>query len=104
MENSKIIADYEKEYANEIASVFITIEDLEKCGVSEKTLASELYLRNFYGDEIVKQKLVDDVDDKRQKTVVKIDEAEKDIDNELRQIWNDIESSEFDKNIDTILQ
>lgn len=104
MENSKLVSDYEKEYANEIASVYISIEDLKKCGISEKTLASELYLRNFYGDEIVKSKLVDDVDEKQQKTVVKIDEAEKSIDNELRQIWNDIENSEFDKNVDTIIQ
>lgn len=104
MEQSKLLLNYEKEYASEIAEQVISIDDLMKCGISKKTLASELYLRKIYGDEIVTQTLVDDIDLEKEKKVIKIGDTEKNIDNELRAIFADIENSEFDKNIETVLK
>ena len=104
MQQSELLTEYELEYAGEIANQVISIEDLKKCGISEKTLASELYLRKIYGDEIVKKTIIDDVDDKKEKAVIKIGMDEKNMDHELRSIFNEIENSEFDKNIDAILK
>lgn len=100
MEQSKLLTEYEKEFESEVAKQYISIEDLKKCGVSEKTLASELFLRKIYGDEIVKRTLSDIIDERQEKRISKVGEDEKNIDVELRNIWNDIENSEFDKNME----
>ncbi len=99
MEQSKLLTTYEQEFSAEIDGQFISIDDLKKCGVSEKTLASELFLRKIYGDDIVKKNTTDFYDTQKTKTVSKVGDDEKNINNELRSILEDIENSEFDKNM-----
>lgn len=102
MEKKTLVQNYEKEYSGEIGKISVDIDQLKKVGVAKETLAGELYLRNFYGDEIVKTSNGDDVSEGLEKKVVKIGEEEKNIDKELKSIWNDIEESEFDKNLDSL--
>ena len=102
MEKQNLVENYEKEFAIEIAKEDISIDDLKKCGVSEKVFVIENYLRGFYGDKIDKQVIVDDLDSDAQKKVTKIGDMEKEYDNQLKEIFEEIENSEFDKNLDVI--
>ena len=44
MEKQNLVENYEKEFAIEIAKEDISIDDLKKCGVSEKVFVIENYL------------------------------------------------------------
>ena len=103
MENKKLMDNYENEFASEIAKENISIDDLKNCGVSEKVLLIENYLRNYYGDKIEKNIIVDECDSGAQKTVTKIGDEEKERDNALKEIFEEIENSEFDENLEVLL-
>ena len=103
MEN-KNVDDYINEYAHEIENEKVDIEHLNKCGISNDVLAAEVYLYKNYGDEIVIAGAgVDEVDEKK-KTVQKIGEEEKNINNEFRNVIDEIENSEFDKNLEVLMK
>ena len=53
---------FEKDNSYEINNFTIVIEQLQKAHVSNFVLASEIYLRKFYGDEIYASKVVDEDD------------------------------------------
>lgn len=102
MDKKEVLKNLEKESIAEINNLKVSSSDLEKCGVSKKTLKIEEYLHNIYGDEILKQKIEDDV--KGQSNIAKLSGNEIEEDKEFRNICSDIENSEFDKNIDVILK
>ena len=104
MEQKSMLTKYEKELSVEIENQTITVEHLSKCGISKDILSCEVYLRKIYGDEIIENTFHDDLDETKDKVIKKIDESEKNIDAELRAVVQDIENSEFDKNLDTILK
>ncbi len=102
MDKRGILRNLEKESIVEINNLKISSKDLEKCGVSKKTLKAEEYLHNIYGDEILEQRVEDNVEGKT--NIEKLTENEMEEDKEFRNICSDIENSEFDKNIDMVLK
>ncbi len=104
MEKKLVLSKYEKELSVEIDNQKITIDQLTKCGISKDVLSCEVYLRKIYGDEIIENTFHDDLDESKTKSIKKIDESERNIDAELRAIVDDIENSEFDKNLDAIVK
>lgn len=104
MEKKLALSKYEKELSFEIENQRITIDQLIKCGVSKDVLSCEVYLRKIYGDEIIENTFRDDLDESKTKSIKKIDDSERSIDAELRAVVEDIENSEFDKNLDAIVK
>ena len=104
MEKKLALSKYEKELSFEIENQRITIDQLIKCGVSKDVLSCEVYLRKIYGDEIIENTFRDDLDESKTKSIKKIEDSERSIDAELRAVVEDIENSEFDKNLDAIVK
>ena len=94
---------FEKDNSYEINNFTIVIEQLQKARVSNFVLASEIYLRKFYGDEIYASKVVDEEDEQNEKKVQKLAEEDMGIDKDYKEICEDIDNSEFDKNLDEFL-
>lgn len=103
MEKYQNLSNFEKEYYSEIKELDVSLAELKKCGISDKVISSEMYLYAIYGDEIVTSKIIDDVDAKTKKTVSKIGEDDISSDKGYRSICDEIENSEFDKNVDVLL-
>ena len=103
--SKKTLKDYESEFRKEIDNHTIEISHLKKCGVLDVTLSSEVYLRKIYGDEIeVSTASVDENIDEKKKSVQKIGEVEMNTNDEFRSVINDIETSEFDQNLEILLK
>lgn len=102
MEKLSKVTEYEKENLAEINELSVSVDDLKKYGVSSEILAFESALRKLYGDEIFKQTIDDDIDVEQNKTVTKVGLNEMNIDNEFKEICDDIDNSEFDDNLDLI--
>ncbi|MBR2391252.1 MAG: hypothetical protein IKB06_02040 [Clostridia bacterium] len=100
----KLTEKYKKDYMYEINNHHVEVEELKKLGVSEKTLASEIFLRKIYGDEILMNEVPDDLDSKSKRKVQKVDLTEMEGTKGLKAIDDDIELSEFDKNFETIVK
>lgn len=94
--------DFEKEYFSEIQSKNVSIYDLKRVGVSEKTLLSEKYLFDCYGDEIFKASSNDEI--LGQKRVVKLSDEEKNSSSELDRILEIIDDDKFDEKLESILR
>ena len=103
MDKRENLSNYEKEFSIEIADTYVSCEDLVKCGVSNKILSAEVFLRNIYGDEIFNTQGSDADSITGEKRVVKINEDEMNLNSEYKKICSDIENSEFDKNLQTIV-
>lgn len=104
MEKVVKIFDYEKENLSEINETNISIEDLKKCGISDEILAYECALRKFYGDDILRKTEIDEIESTDGRTITKVDLNEMQIDNQFKAICEEIESSEFDQNLDIIVK
>jgi hypothetical protein len=101
----KNVADYAKEYRSEIDDQMVEVSHLQKCGVTDLSLSAEIYLRDIYGDEIVNtSNIIEENVDEKTKQVQKIGETEKNSNDEFRSVLNDIEESEFDKNLEILLK
>ena len=75
---------------HEINNHHVEVEELKKLGVSEKTLASEIFLRKIYGDEILMNEVPDDLDVKSKRKVQKVDLTEMEGTKGLKAIDDDI--------------
>ena len=103
--SKKTLKDYESEFRKEIDSQVVEVSHLNKCGVSNVALSSEVYLRKIYGDEIVvSQSSGDEKIDEKKKSVQKIGEREMNTNDEFKSVMNDIETSEFDQNLEILLK
>lgn len=105
MKTSKnVLQNYENENYEEIKNYEVSLSDLKHFGVTDKILAGEIYLYKIYGDEIVSLNVdeKDEVGGKKQ--VEKINIAEKSLNDELNKICEDIENSEFDKNVEILMR
>lgn len=103
MEKNQNLNNFEKEYYSEIKETEVSLSELKKYGISDKVVSSEMYLYTIYGDEIVTAKIEDSVDEKTKKTVSKIGEDDISSDKGYRTLCDEIENSEFDKNVDVLL-
>ncbi len=103
MENSKKLTEFEREYYSEIKRYDVTDKDLTFVKVPPKVLAYEVYLRKVFGDSFAKGDTVDDYDDGVKRSVEKL--SRETLDNsEFSNIMNDIQSSEFDDNMDIFVK
>ena len=96
------IEKYQKEYMHEINNYRVEVEDLRKLGISNRVLASEVYLRKLYGDEILISHNSYEVDEKSKRKIVKVEVSEMEKIQGLKNIDEEIELSEFDKNFEMI--
>lgn len=103
MENNKKLTDFENEYYFEINSYVVRDKDLIDAKVSPKLLAYEVYLRKAFGDCFSKTSSDDDYDDSSKRKVEKLTKDKLD-NSELTTILSDINTSEFDDNLDVILR
>ena len=75
---------------------------MRKLGISNRVLASEVYLRKLYGDEILISHNSDEVDEKSKRKIVKVEVSEMEKIQGLKNIDEEIVLSEFDKNFEMI--
>lgn len=102
MEKSKKLNDFEQEYFSEISKYSVSENDLLSVKISKKVLAYEVYLRKTFGDSFARGDSSDDYDVKSKRKVEKVTKDKLD-NSELLNIMNDIDSSEFDDNLDAII-
>lgn len=102
MDKKELLEGLEKENFVEINNENVTINELLKCKISKKALAIESYLHKIYGDEIFKKNVDDEVSGVS--NIAKLADSEIMEDKEFRKICDDIENSDFDKNLDVILK
>ena len=102
MEKSKKLSDFEKEYYAEINNYAVTEKDLVEFKINPKYLSYEVFLRKSFGDSLSNSKGLDDFDAHAKRSVEKVSKDKLD-NSELLNIMTEIESSEFDDNLDTII-
>lgn len=103
MESSKKLTDFENEYYFEINNYVVRDKDLIDAKVPKKVLAYEVYLRRAFGDAFAKTTADDDYDKSAKRKVEKLTKDKLD-NSELTAIMEDINTSEFDDNLDVILR
>ncbi len=103
MENNKKLTDFENEYYFEINNYVVRDKDLIEAKVPQKVLAYEVYLRKAFGDSFAKTTADDDYDGLAKRKVEKLTKDKLD-NSELTAIMEEINTSEFDDNLDVILR
>ena len=101
-EDNKLI-NFEKEYFIEAAEHKVTIDDLKAYGVTDSTLSAELYLISRFGNEIVENKIDDEVDETVMAEVTGLDDYDIESSMIFAEIIKKIDSSAFDENLDTAI-
>lgn len=104
MEIKKDLATYQKEYISEVNNHYVSYTELDKWGVPKGVLSAEVYLRKFYGDEIARSEVEEELATSEQTKVSKLNETEIDVDKELRNIYDKIEHSEYDINLEVLMK
>ncbi len=99
--NAMKLENFEKEYYDEIENSNVSIETLEKFGVTKKTLSKEVYLRGIYGDEIIVDKEQAKVTNGK-KSITRLCEEELNLKGEFASIYGSIDNSSFDQNFDLL--
>ncbi|MBQ4541353.1 MAG: hypothetical protein IJA23_00725 [Clostridia bacterium] len=103
MDNEKKLTDFENEYYFEINNYVVRDKDLIAAKVPQKVLAYEVYLRKAFGDSFAKTTADDDYDGLAKRKVEKLTKDKLD-NSELNTIIEEINTSEFDDNVDIILR
>ncbi len=103
MDKKQNLELFEKDNAYEISNFSVTIDQLKKIGIPANVLATEVYLRKYYGDVIFSATASDLLEEEKEKKVQKLEEDDMAIDKNYKQICEEIETSEFDKNLDEIM-
>ena len=103
MDNEKKLTDFENEYYFEINNYVVRDKDLIAAKVPQKVLAYEVYLRKAFGDTFAKITADDDYDSSARRRVEKLTKDKLD-NSELMSILEDINTSDFDDNLDIILK
>ena len=98
---SKLI-EFKKEYFEDIESVEVLVSDLKKQKVSSSVLEAEVLLRKVFGDEIYSPKTLDD-NITGEKEIVKLTEEDMALDNQVREICDNLADTIFDNNINVLL-
>lgn len=103
MDKKQNLSLFEKDNAYEINNCNVTIDQLKSAGVSVAVMSAETYLRRYYGDVIYSAGHIDGEEEFSDKKIQKLGEEDMTIDKNYKQICEDIENSEFDKNLDEIM-
>ena len=102
MENS-LLDNYKKEFRSEIANASISVDNLKSVGISNFTLQSEIYLRKFYGEDILMDDDLEVEIDLSKKKIEKVDLKKINSVSELTKYIDDISKSEFDSAVEVLL-
>lgn len=102
MVKSEQIEKFKKEFADEIESKNVSVEDLQKCKISNNVLQAEVTLRKVFGDEIFVPKKTEEKLD-GEKEVVKLDDEDIAFDSKVREICDNLDNSEFDSHVMVLL-
>ena len=98
-----LLDNYKKEFRREISKASITADSLKKLGVSDFVLQSEIYLRQFYGEDVLMdEELEVDIDLSKRK-IEKVDLKKINSVSELTKYIDDISKSEFDSAVEILL-
>lgn len=99
--NNELIDSLEKEYSEEINLTKITVDDLKKAKISERSISREIYLRKIYGDEILVGSSGDnEIFGKR--SITKLSDGDFGRRKEVASIFEKIEKSKFDEALDRL--
>lgn len=93
---------FKKEFSDEIDKTKVTIEDLKKHKVPVSVLEAEVILGRAFGDEIYIPKRTNDAVE-GEKEIVKLTESDIAFDSQVRELCENLEDSEFDSNVSSIL-
>lgn len=100
---AKNLSDFEREFEDELGMAEVSIEELNALGVSNKALSREVFLRKIYGDKII----VSDETEQQEITggrrmVTRLGDEELGFKSELVKVFDEIDNSDFDKNLDLL--
>ena len=103
MSNNEIVKidDYKKEFYEEIRSIHVKLDDLRELKIADKILASEIALRNVFGDEISVSRFAD-IADGEEKTISKLDMQDIEFDASIRDFCERVIDPEFDSEVDLL--
>lgn len=97
------LENFEKEYYLESSEKKVTIDDLKKYGVTDRTLAGEVYLISLFGNEIVEHKISDEIDENAEAEITTLDDYDIETNMAYNEIIKRIDESSFDENIDAAI-
>ena len=100
---SSLLDNYKKEFRREISESNITVDCLKGAGVSNFALQSEIYLRRFYGEDILMDEELEVEIDLSKKKIEKVDLKKINSVSELTKYIDDISKSEFDSAVEVLL-
>ena len=101
--DNNLIDKYKREFRSEIANTNILADNLKKIGVTDFALQSEVYLRKYYGEDILMEEDVEVEIDLSKKKIEKVDLKKINSVSELTKYIDEIPRSEFDKNVEIML-
>lgn len=102
MEKSSNLKNLELEYAMEIKSGEIALDDLYSLGLQKTDLDSEIFLRQIYGDETLKRNITEVEDTSAEKSVQKIEEKDINLSKSLTREFESIEADDFISALDAL--
>lgn len=94
-----VLENFEREYYDEIIKTTVTLDAFKKVGISEKSLAREMYLRKIYGDSILSLE-IGDSEMYGKKMITKLSESDFGFRDEFKMVFDEIEKSSFDAALD----
>lgn len=102
MVKSEQIEMFKKEFSDEIESKNVSVDDLQKCKISNSVLQAEVTLRKVFGDEIFVPKKTEEKLD-GEKEVIKLSDEDIAFDSKVREICDNLDNSEFDSHVMVLL-
>lgn len=97
------LENFENEYADEIESGEIEVEDLLGVQIPENALKCEIYLRKIYGDEFVQDKSEESVEVSGKAVVEKLGEKDLSVNKTLNERLVEIEKDPFNNSLESLL-
>lgn len=102
MDKQEKLNEFKKEFAEDIDSISISIDQLKKRKVSTSVLEAETFLRKALGDEIyIPKKVSENISG--EKEIVKLTEDDMVFDSQVRDICENIADVDFDNKLGILL-
>ncbi|MBQ8425994.1 MAG: hypothetical protein IJX17_08285 [Clostridia bacterium] len=95
--DNNLVDDLKNEFSIEVENHKISAQDLKKFGVSDIVLKSEIYLKKYYGEDILLNEEAETVVDVSQTKIEKVDLNEINKISELTKMIDDVSNTDFDR-------
>ncbi|MBQ8451194.1 MAG: hypothetical protein IJ538_00215 [Clostridia bacterium] len=102
IQETERLKNFELENATEIGEFNVSFETLIRLGVKEKTLVTESYLYDIFGDSVSSYVQTEDDNVSGMKRVEKLTDAERGSNAALLSVNDEIENNEFDNELELI--